>query len=54
MLDIDQQRPLEGQMKAFLSAIVVAVIMAGGASYYLTNFVDQPAISAYTTSGARL
>ncbi len=41
-------------MKAFLSAIVVAVVMAGGASYYLTNFVDQPATAAYATSGARL
>ncbi len=41
-------------MKAFLSAIVVAVIMAGGASYYLTNFVDKQVMSAYTTSGARL
>jgi hypothetical protein len=41
-------------MKAFLSAIVVAVVIAFGASYYLNNFVDQPATSAFATSGARL
>lgn len=41
-------------MKAFLSAIVVAVVIAGGASYYLKNYVDQQVTSVFTTSGARI
>ncbi len=41
-------------MKAFLSAIFAAVVIAGGAGYYLTNFVDIPSTTAYTTTGARL
>jgi len=41
-------------MKAFLSAIIVAAVIAGGAGYYLQNFVDEKAASAYSTSGVRL
>lgn len=41
-------------MNAFISAIIVAVVMAGGAGYYLQNVVDKNAAAAYATTGVRL
>lgn len=41
-------------MKAFVSAMIVAVVIAGGAGYYLKNYVDQQVTQAFATSGARL
>ena len=41
------------EMKAFLSAVVVAVVLAVGASFVL-NTQQQTAANAYATSGARV
>ncbi len=41
-------------MKAFLSAIVIAAVIAGGAGYYLKNFVDERVTTAFSTTGVRL
>ena len=41
-------------MKAFLTAVIVAAAIAGGAGYYLQNVVDQNATAAFATSGVRL
>jgi uncharacterized protein HemX len=40
-------------MKAFLSAVAVAVILAVGASFVL-NTQQQTAANAFSTSGARV
>ena len=40
-------------MKAFLSAVVVAVVVAIGAAVVLDR-VQEPSTVAFTTSGARL
>ncbi len=41
-------------MKAILSGIVLAAIIAVGAAYILDNRVQRTAQTAFTTSGARL
>jgi hypothetical protein len=40
-------------MKAFISAVVVAIILAVGASYVL-NTQQQTAADAFATTGARV
>lgn len=41
-------------MKAIISSIAIAVIVALGAAYVLDTKVQRTAESAFTTSGARL
>lgn len=41
-------------MKAFLSAIVVATVVAIGAAYLLDGEYQQTSYEVFTTSGARL
>lgn len=41
-------------MKAIISGIAIAVIVALGAAYVLDTKVQRTAESAFTTSGARL
>jgi uncharacterized protein YxeA len=41
-------------MKAILSGIVIAVIIAVGAAYVLDTKVQRTAETAFTTTGARL
>lgn len=41
-------------MKAIITGIVVAVVVAVGAAYVLDTRVQQTAEVAFTTSGARL
>ncbi len=41
-------------MKAFLTAAVVAIIVAYGASMVLNQSYQQPSYSAFTTEGARV
>ncbi|WP_272876000.1 hypothetical protein [Neoroseomonas soli] len=41
-------------MKAIITGIVIAVIVAVGAAYVLDTKVQQTAEVAFTTSGARL
>ncbi len=40
-------------MKAFLSAVIVAVILSAGAAYVL-NTKQQSSAQAFSTSGARV
>lgn len=41
-------------MKAIITGIVIAVVVAVGAAYVLDTRVQQTAEVAFTTSGARL
>ncbi len=41
-------------MKAFLAAVVIAIVFAYGASVVLNDGFQQPAHSAFTTEGARV
>lgn len=41
-------------MKAFLAAIVFAVVVAFGAATFLDTEFQQPSYSAFTTEGARV
>jgi hypothetical protein len=41
-------------MKAFLSAVVVAVVIAVGAAFVLDGNYQQSAYSAFATDGVRL
>ncbi|WP_255467538.1 hypothetical protein [Roseomonas sp. HF4] len=41
-------------MKAIVSGIVIAVIIAAGAAYVLDTKVQRTAETAFTTTGARL
>ena len=41
-------------MKAFLAAVVFAVIVAFGAATFLDSGFQQPSHAAFTTEGARV
>jgi len=41
-------------MKAFLSAVVIAVVLGYGAYYILNQNYQQPSHAAFTTEGARV
>lgn len=41
-------------MKAFLAAVVFAVVVAFGAATFLDAGYQQPSYSAFTTEGARV
>lgn len=41
-------------MKGIITGIVVAIIIAGGAAFYLDNKVQRSAETAYATTGVRL
>jgi hypothetical protein len=41
-------------MKAFLSAVVVSLVIAAGAYYVMDSTYQQSAYSAFTTDGVRL
>ncbi|HUF44674.1 MAG TPA: hypothetical protein VMN43_04985 [Aestuariivirgaceae bacterium] len=41
-------------MKAFLSAVVVSLVVAVGAAFILDGTFQRPSSEAYTTSGVRL
>lgn len=41
-------------MKAFLAAVVFAVLVAAGAAYVLNSGYQAPAHAAFTTEGARV
>lgn len=40
-------------MKAFLAAVIVAVVLGGGA-FYALNTVQKPVETAFSTTGVRL
>ena len=41
-------------MKSFIAAVIVAAIVAFGASVVLNDFFQKPVEVAFTTSGVRL
>lgn len=41
-------------MKAFAAAVIVAVLVAWGASYVLNDSYQSPTHAAFTTEGARV
>ncbi|HHX91428.1 MAG TPA: hypothetical protein GX700_17005 [Paracoccus sp.] len=41
-------------MKAFLAAVVIAVVIGYGAYYVLDQTYQQPSHAAFTTEGARV
>jgi len=41
-------------VKGIITGIVVAIIIAGGAAFYLDNKVQRSAETAYATTGVRL
>ncbi|MBQ2262186.1 MAG: hypothetical protein II336_12540 [Loktanella sp.] len=41
-------------MKAFLFAVIFAVVAAVGASFVLNTTFQQPSYAAYTSDGARV
>ena len=40
-------------MNAFLSGVVVAILLAVAGAVVLQDYVDRPSTQAFTTSGAR-
>jgi peptidoglycan/LPS O-acetylase OafA/YrhL len=43
-----------GTMRAFITACVVAVVLAIGAAALLNQFVQRPADSAFSTTAVRI